>query len=200
MQTEPLDPWAELARFAGGRTNVGGVASFTGVVRDGHLLYVAGDFVYVGPSTGQIARFSDATGTLLPGPVTDDIAGHGRFELTVNARVAGPRLGKAVQDAIKAVKAGGGVLNDDGTLSAGEVVLQPGEYDSKLVAADPAIKILILATSTAGRGPGPLISAIAKEGVGFAGRKLPVTVVPGGGHFFHGQLPLLKQIIVGAWH
>ncbi len=29
---------------------------------------------------------------------------------------------------------------------------------------------------------------------------LPVTVVPGAGHFFHGQLPLLKQLIVGAWH
>jgi len=48
-----------------------------------------------------------------------------------------------------------------------------------VVAADPSIKVLILATSTAGRGPGPLISAIAKEGVGFSGRKLPVTVVPG---------------------
>lgn len=48
-----------------------------------------------------------------------------------------------------------------------------------VVAADPDIKVLILATSTAGRGPGPLISAIAKEGVGFSGRKLPVTVVPG---------------------
>ncbi len=70
--------------------------------------------------------------------LTDDIAAHGRFELTVNARAAGPRLGKAVQDAIKAVKAGRGVLNDDGTLTAGEVVLQPGEYDSKLVAADPS--------------------------------------------------------------
>jgi nucleotide-binding universal stress UspA family protein len=49
----------------------------------------------------------------------------------------------------------------------------------QVIAADPTIKILILATSTAGRGPGPLVSAIAKEGVGFAGRKLPVTVVPG---------------------
>lgn len=28
---------------------------------------------------------------------------------------------------------------------------------------------------------------------------LPVTVVPGAGHFFHGQLPLLKQLITGAW-
>ena len=69
--------------------------------------------------------------------LTDDIAAHGRFELTVNARAAGPRLGKSVQDAIAAVKAGRSVLNDDGTLSAGEVVLHAGEYESKLVAADP---------------------------------------------------------------
>ena len=69
--------------------------------------------------------------------LTDDIAAHGRFELTVNARAAGPRLGKAVQDAIKAVKAGQGTLNDDGTLSAGDVVLHEGEYESRLVAADP---------------------------------------------------------------
>ncbi len=27
----------------------------------------------------------------------------------------------------------------------------------------------------------------------------PVTVVPGAGHFFHGQLTLLKQIVLGAW-
>ena len=29
---------------------------------------------------------------------------------------------------------------------------------------------------------------------------LPVTVVPGAGHFFHGQLTLLKHIVTGAWH
>jgi len=69
--------------------------------------------------------------------LTDEIAGYGRFELTVNGREAGPRLGGAVQDAIKAVKAGRGVLNDDGTLTAGEVVLLPGEFTSRLVAADP---------------------------------------------------------------
>ncbi len=69
--------------------------------------------------------------------LTDDIAAYGRFELTVNAKAAGPRLGKAVQDAIKAVKAGQGVLNADGTLTAGEAVLTPEEYTSRLVAADP---------------------------------------------------------------
>ena len=28
---------------------------------------------------------------------------------------------------------------------------------------------------------------------------LPVTVLPGAGHFFHGQLAVLKQIVVAAW-
>ena len=69
--------------------------------------------------------------------LTDDIDTYGRFELTVNARVAGPRLGKDVQAAIKAVKAGEGVVNADGTLTAGPAVLQPEEYSSRLVAADP---------------------------------------------------------------
>ncbi|TPG32259.1 isoleucine--tRNA ligase [Mycolicibacterium hodleri] len=69
--------------------------------------------------------------------LTDDIDAFGRFELAVNAKVAGPRLGKDVQSAIKAVKAGEGVINPDGTLSAGPATLQPGEYSSKLVAAEP---------------------------------------------------------------
>lgn len=69
--------------------------------------------------------------------LTDAIDTYGRFELTVNARVAGPRLGKDVQAAIKAVKAGEGVVNPDGTLTAGPAVLRPDEYSSRLVAADP---------------------------------------------------------------
>ena len=42
-----------------------------------------------------------------------------------------------MQAAIKAVKAGEGVVNPDGTLTAGPAVLQPEEYSSRLVAADP---------------------------------------------------------------
>ena len=30
-------------------------------------------------------------------------------------------------------------------------------------------------------------------------QSLPVTVVPGAGHFFHGQLPLLKSLVIGVW-
>src|SRR6185312_16089989 len=52
-------------------------------------------------------------------------------------KIAGPRLGKDVQAAIKAVKAREAVVNADGTLTAGPPVLQPEEYSSRLVAADP---------------------------------------------------------------
>jgi isoleucyl-tRNA synthetase len=69
--------------------------------------------------------------------LTDDIDAYGRFELTVNAKAAGPRIGKDVQAAIKAVKAGEGVVNPDGTLTAGPATLLPEEYSSKLVAAEP---------------------------------------------------------------
>jgi alpha/beta superfamily hydrolase len=31
-------------------------------------------------------------------------------------------------------------------------------------------------------------------------QELPVTVFPGGGHFFHGRLPQLSRAIAGMWH
>ncbi|MGB3481266.1 MAG: isoleucine--tRNA ligase [Mycobacterium sp.] len=89
---------------------------------------------------GQLAPFTDLIADELnvkAVELTDDIAAYGQFELAVNARVAGPRIGKDVQAAIKAVKAGAGVVNADGTLTAGPTTLLPQEYTSKLVAADP---------------------------------------------------------------
>ena len=54
--------------------------------------------------------------------------------LTVNARAAGPRLGKDVQTAIKASKSGDWSVADDGTVTAGGLVLQEGEYTLDTVA------------------------------------------------------------------
>ncbi len=51
--------------------------------------------------------------------------------LTVNARAAGPRLGKGVQQVIKAAKAGDW-SERDGVVTAGGVELQEGEYDLAL--------------------------------------------------------------------
>ena len=47
------------------------------------------------------------------------------------------------------------------------------------IAEDPDIKILVLAAAVGGRGPGPLIASLAKEGVRWGDRKVPVTLVPG---------------------
>ncbi|MGB9011277.1 MAG: DUF5915 domain-containing protein [Aeromicrobium sp.] len=55
-------------------------------------------------------------------------------KLTVNARVAGPRLGKDVQTAIKGSKSGDWSVADDGTVTSGGLALVEGEYTLEQVA------------------------------------------------------------------
>ena len=68
--------------------------------------------------------------------LTDDVDSIGRFEVVVNPRVAGPRLGKDVQRVIKAVKAGNYTRNDDSVVADG-ITLTADEFTERLVAADP---------------------------------------------------------------
>jgi isoleucyl-tRNA synthetase len=76
--------------------------------------------------------------------LSDSPASLGTVQLSVNPRVLGPRLGKQVQDVIRAVKAGdwsavSGASGADGAavVTAGGVVLQAEEYELRLTAADP---------------------------------------------------------------
>ena len=55
-------------------------------------------------------------------------------QLSVNARAAGPRLGKDVQKVIKAAKAGDWTVGDDGAVVCGGFALVEGEYTLELVA------------------------------------------------------------------
>jgi isoleucyl-tRNA synthetase len=66
---------------------------------------------------------------------TDDVAAYCEQVLTVVPRALGPRVGKQVQQVIKAVKAGEWELAGGAPVAAG-VTLLPGEYELKLVAAD----------------------------------------------------------------
>ncbi|MFC7377789.1 universal stress protein [Brevundimonas sp. GCM10030266] len=62
------------------------------------------------------------------------------------------------------------------------LLIERGEAQAsirKVVGEDPDIKILVLAAGEGGRGPGPLVAAVVKQGAAFTGRKLPVTIVPG---------------------
>ena len=63
-------------------------------------------------------------------------ADHGVVQtLAVNARAAGPRLGKQVQQAIKAAKSGDWA-EDDGVVVAGGIALEPHEYELTLRVGD----------------------------------------------------------------
>ena len=67
--------------------------------------------------------------------LTTDVAAHGHFELVVNARACGPRLGADTQKVIRAVKAGEWTSAGDKVVAAG-IELLPGEYERRLVATD----------------------------------------------------------------
>ncbi len=68
---------------------------------------------------------------------TRDVAAHGRTEIVVNARAAGPRLGKQVQAVIQAAKSGDWKLMPDGTVHAAGAELRPGEFERRVVSRDP---------------------------------------------------------------
>ncbi|MEH3034190.1 MAG: isoleucine--tRNA ligase [Aeromicrobium erythreum] len=70
---------------------------------------------------------------------SDEAAAHGlTTSLTVHARVAGPRLGKDVQQAIKGSKSGDWSVADDGTVVSGGIALVEGEFTLEQVASSSA--------------------------------------------------------------
>ncbi len=67
--------------------------------------------------------------------------------LTVHARTAGPRLGKDVQTAIKGSKSGDWEVRDDGTVLAGGLELQDGEFTVEQVAGSvEGVEVAVLPT------------------------------------------------------
>ncbi len=68
--------------------------------------------------------------------LSTDLGAAGTFQLQVIPGVLGPRVGKAVQQVIGAVKKGDWARTSDGNIEAAGVVLQEGEYSLKLVPVD----------------------------------------------------------------
>ncbi|MDK8241204.1 isoleucine--tRNA ligase [Corynebacterium coyleae] len=69
--------------------------------------------------------------------LTADVDSAGSFEVVVNAKIAGPKLGKDVQRAIKNVKAGNYERRGDDVVVDGDIVLTPELYTERLVAENP---------------------------------------------------------------
>jgi isoleucyl-tRNA synthetase len=92
------------------------------------------------PGSERLAEFADIIRdevNVKDVALTDDVSSVGRFEVVVNARVAGPRLGRDVQKVIKAVKSGNYTVDAAGTVTADGIALVDGEFSRRLVAVDP---------------------------------------------------------------
>ncbi|HEX9337053.1 MAG TPA: class I tRNA ligase family protein, partial [Pseudonocardiaceae bacterium] len=99
------------------------------------LVVAAPDADALAPFTGLIADEVNVKQVDL----TTDVAAHGHFELVVNARACGPRLGADTQKVINAVKAGEWTTTSAGVVVAAGIELLDGEYEQRLVATDPGL-------------------------------------------------------------
>jgi isoleucyl-tRNA synthetase len=95
--------------------------------------------------------------------LTTDVAAHGRFEIAVNARACGPRLGGDTQKVIRAVKAGEWEQTADGRVTAGGIELLPGEFTERLVAAGGAGSETVTAALPGSTGLVVLYTVVSPE-------------------------------------
>jgi len=109
---------------------------------------IAGELNVKEVSVGSVAEFTDRH------PV--------ERRLTVNARAAGPRLGKDVQKAIQAAKSGDW-SEEGGVVAAGGVALEEGEYEVETVLAGASDEVSAAAAPLAGGGFVLLDTALTPE-------------------------------------
>ncbi|NEM91713.1 isoleucine--tRNA ligase [Galbitalea soli] len=109
------------------------------------LTVVTDDPAALEPFTGILREELNLKAVELAGVDEGSLARYGITRtLSVNARAAGPRIGKQVQAVIQAAKAGDWALDGDDVV-AGGVPLVPGEYELELRAADESTAIAFLA-------------------------------------------------------
>ncbi|WP_141014045.1 isoleucine--tRNA ligase [Nocardioides sambongensis] len=103
------------------------------------LTVVVDDPAALQPFTAIIADELNVKSVRLVAADSDEAAGYGvEQKLSVNARAAGPRLGKDVQTAIKGSKSGDWSVGADGAVTAGGLALQEGEYTLETVVGSAA--------------------------------------------------------------
>ena len=101
------------------------------------LTVVADDAVALEPFRALVADELNVRRVELTDVSGGDASSFGvRQTLQVNARAAGPRLGKQVQTAIRGSKSGDWSVDADGTVVAGGIALVEGEYALQTVVAD----------------------------------------------------------------
>jgi isoleucyl-tRNA synthetase len=117
----------------------------------GSLTVVSADSASLEPFADLVADEVNVREVRLAKPGDADADFGVRERLTVNARAAGPRLGRDVQTAIRASKSGDWSARD-GVVTAGGIELQDGEFTVDLVVED------------AGEGAGSATTVLPGEG------------------------------------
>jgi isoleucyl-tRNA synthetase len=103
------------------------------------LTVVVDDPEALSPYTEIVADELNVKQVRLVAGDSDEAAGYGvEQRLTVNARAAGPRLGKDVQSAIRGSKSGDWSVSEDGTVTAGGIALEEGEFALETVVGSAA--------------------------------------------------------------
>lgn len=103
------------------------------------LTVVVEDPAALEPFTGIVADELNVKAVRLVAADSDEAASYGvEQRLSVNARAAGPRLGKDVQAAIKGSKSGDWSVDADGTVTSGGLALVEGEYTLETVVGSAA--------------------------------------------------------------
>jgi isoleucyl-tRNA synthetase len=113
------------------------------------LTVVASEFARLSSFTGIVADEVNVKEVRLLSPDAPEAASYGVSQkLTVNARAAGPRLGRDVQKAIQGSKSGDWSVAEDGTVTSGGLELVEGEYSLETVAgsADESAAVGVLPT------------------------------------------------------
>jgi isoleucyl-tRNA synthetase len=137
-----VSDWPDEQELTGAMDLVRSVCSTALGLRKAHQLRVRlplASLTIAHPAAGSLAPFTGLIAeevNVKAVELSAEPARLGRFELAVNPRVLGPRLGGQVQQVIRAVKAGSWTQAGDRVEAAG-VALEPGEYELKLAAADP---------------------------------------------------------------
>lgn len=99
-------------------------------------LTIAGaDVARLGPMTDLVRDEVNVKEVVL----SDDLQAVGDFVLRPNAKVLGPRLGSAVQDVLRAARAGDWSRDESGGVEVAGTHLEPGEYELALQPRDGAV-------------------------------------------------------------
>jgi isoleucyl-tRNA synthetase len=156
-----VSAWPQDAGLTGAMDLVRAVCSTALGIRKASALRVRlplASLVIAHPDAKSLAPFAELIAdevNVKTVELSDEVASLGTFELAVNPRLLGPRLGAQVQQVIRAVKAGDWVRSGERVIAAG-IELEPGEYELRLAATDPGSTAAVLASSSGGtRPPGP---------------------------------------------